>query len=135
MDNLNKLQRSIAMSRVKSSNTSLEIIFRKEIWKRGFRGYRTNSKIIGKPDLFFPKKKVAIFIDGCYWHGCEKCAKFPKTNEGYWLDKFHNNKIRDILVNGKLKEQRIKILRFWEHDLRIKPDKIFDKTTKLLVEP
>lgn len=117
MDVHSKKQRSFNMSRIKSSNTKTEISFRKYLWSQGIRGYRLHSRITGKPDLYFPKKKLAVFIDGCFWHKCKKCFVKPKTNVKFWTEKINSNIKRDLKVNKKLKSENIKILRLWEHEV------------------
>ncbi len=118
MDNMTKGQRSHCMSQIKSKNTKPEIAFRKAIWKNCIRGYRLTSKIIGKPDVFFPKARIAVFIDGCFWHKCPKCFKKPKSGNDYWNKKIKGNVKRDAEINQKLCNNNIKVLRFWEHDIR-----------------
>ena len=104
MDNRTKQQRSDCMSKIKSKNTTIELLVRKELFRRGLR-YRVNyKKLPGKPDIVFVSKSVAIFINGCFWHGHEVCpdGHIPKTNSKFWKDKFKRNKSRDKLNFGKL---------------------------------
>jgi len=68
-DKFDRKTRSAIMSRIRSKNTSLEVNFRKLLWKHGLKGYRTHYKLHGKPDIVFVSKKVAIFLDGDFWHG------------------------------------------------------------------
>ncbi|OGF67145.1 very short patch repair endonuclease [Candidatus Giovannonibacteria bacterium RIFCSPLOWO2_12_FULL_43_11c] len=108
------------MSANRASDTGPEVFFRKQLWRMGIRGYRKNwKKVPGRPDIAFPSKKVAIFINGCYWHGCSICNfPPPKTNADFWKEKFKNNKKRD---RGKLKELNDigwRALVVWEHDLK-----------------
>ena len=118
MDKMTKDQRSHCMSQIKSKNTKPEIVFRKAIWEAKIRGYRLSSKVIGKPDLFFPKIGIAVFIDGCFWHKCPKCFKKPKSEQDYWNKKIKRNVKRDAEINQKLCNNNIRVLRFWEHDIR-----------------
>ncbi len=124
-DVLTRRQRSYCMSRIRSKNTRPEIILRKAISKTGIRGYRLNCGLSGKPDIVFPKRKIVIFIDGCFWHKCPKCFKSPKTNKKFWLEKIEGNKRRDIKVNRHYKKMGWRIIRIWEHDLK-KKDFRFD---------
>lgn len=117
MDTLTKKQRSHCMSQIKSRDTKIELIFRRYIWCRGLRNYRIKNKITGRPDIYFPKKRIAIFIDGCFWHQCPKCFIKPKSNNKYWDDKIKNNVQRDKKINSELKKQKISVLRFWEHEI------------------
>ena len=88
---------SKVMSANKSKDTKPEIKLRKILWKEGIRGYRLNwKKAPGRPDIAFPGRKIAIFINGCYWHRCPKCElPLPKSNVQFWKDKFDNNIARD----------------------------------------
>ncbi len=125
MDTHSKLQRSYNMSRIKSSNTKLEKEFRKYIWSRNLRGYRIKTKILGKPDLYFPKQRIAVFIDGCFWHKCPDHFISPKSRNKYWDKKIENNAKRDKNVTFELNNQEIKTLRFWEHELEDNIEKCY----------
>jgi DNA mismatch endonuclease (patch repair protein) len=107
------------MSRIKSKNTAPEKHFRKFIWKMGIRGYRTNNKTIyGKPDLYFGKMRIAVFIDGCFWHMCPQCYKPPVSNKVFWREKHDKNTKRDQDVNRYLNNNGIQVVRFWEHEIK-----------------
>jgi len=127
------MTRSENMKRIKSKDTSIEIILRKALWKKGFR-YRKNCKdVIGKPDLCFKGKKLAVFCDSEFWHGkyLMEGKYIPKTNRKFWIEKLEKNIERDKTVNMKLKENGWTVLRFWESDIRKNTDKcveIFEKT-------
>lgn len=106
------------MSRIRSKGTTLEIKFRKSLWKLGLR-YRKNSpEYFGKPDLIFISKKTAIFLDSCFWHGCKQHCRLPGSNREYWFSKIQRNTQRDKKVNSKLRKQGWHVLRIWEHDLK-----------------
>lgn len=113
-------QRSYNMSMIKGRNTKPEIFLRKMIFASGQRGYRIHYKLTGKPDIVFPKRKIAIFIDGCFWHKCPKCFIWPETNRKFWKFKMNSNVRRDKVVNRKLKKEGWKVLRIREHELRNK---------------
>lgn len=110
-------QRSHCMSKVKNKNTTLELKFRKILWSRGLR-YRLDRKLLGKPDLVFVSAKVAVFIDGCFWHACPLHGQEPKTNTGFWSEKLVKNKVRDQMVNSGLTDLGWMVIRFWEHELK-----------------
>lgn len=131
-DKLTKEQRSYCMSRIRAQNTSPEIKFRKFIWEKGVRGYRVKNKIHGKPDLYFPKKKLAVFLDGCFWHKCPKCFVKPKSRNEYWDKKIENNIMRDKQINAKLKKEGIRVIRIWEHDIKKDLNKCYGKLNKKL---
>ena len=121
------------MSKVKGKNTKIENIFRKYIWRQGIKGYRVNnSKVIGKPDLFFGSRKLAVFIDGCFWHKCPECFSPPVSNFGFWDEKLTRNVNRDKEVNKLLKEKDIKVVRFWEHEVEKNLNKCYKRLVKEL---
>lgn len=111
-------QRRYNMSQVKGKDTNPELMLRKELFGRGLRGYRLKTKLPGKPDIVFSRKKVVIFVDGCFWHKCPKCFKLPKSNVKFWRKKINGNVKRDNEVNARLNEQGYKVLRFWTHELK-----------------
>lgn len=118
------------MSRVKSKDSKIETLFRKELWKADFR-YRKNSvKYFGKPDIVLPKYKTAIFVDSCFWHGCEKHCRIPTARKKYWTAKIERNIARDKEVSKYYKQQGWKIFRIWEHDLS-KAKKILADISKI----
>lgn len=133
MDVLTPTQRSFNMSRILSKNTSPEIILRKLLTAEGIKGYRLHYKILGKPDIVFPKKKIAIFIDGCFWHKCKKDFIAPKTNKKFWFPKIENNIARDKQVNRALKKTGWTILRIWEHELKEISQKFLTKINQTLL--
>ena len=101
VDKLTPEERSWLMSRIRSKETSPEMLLRKALWTAGLR-YRLKNKLPGKPDLVFPSAKVAIFIDGCFWHGCPLHGKIPKSNQSFWVNKFTKNIARDLAVSLSL---------------------------------
>jgi DNA mismatch endonuclease, patch repair protein len=124
-DVFSKKKRSMIMQAVKSKDSKIEVAFRKALWNKGFRYSKNSSKYFGKPDLVLKKYKTVIFIDSCFWHGCKKHCRFPKTNKKYWLNKIERNKKRDEEVNKYYKKIGWEIYRVWEHDLK-KEDFKFD---------
>jgi DNA mismatch endonuclease (patch repair protein) len=74
-------------------------------------------EIYGKPDFYFRTARLAVFVDGCFWHGCKKCGHVPKTNQAFWAAKIERNQRRHRQVGKALAGQKIKVLRFWEHEL------------------
>lgn len=132
MDVHTKQQRSYNMSRIKGSGTKPEIRFRKYIWKQGIRGYRVKSVVRGKPDLYFPKNKVAVFIDGCFWHKCPQCFREPQSNKDFWSEKINKNMQRDLQVNKLLHKQNIREIRFWEHEVKQHIVECYDRLREYL---
>lgn len=120
-DRLTPEQRHKNMVAIKSKDTGIEVMLRKELWRRGLRGYRKNyNKLPGKPDIVFTKQKVAIFCDSEFWHGYdwENRKDWIKTNREYWYPKIERNMQRDRETNKSLQEQGWVVLRFWGRDIR-----------------
>ena len=104
------------MSRVKSKDSLAELSLRTALHELGLR-YRLHRRIEGiTVDLVFPGPKVAVLVDGCFWHGCPKHATYPKTNKEYWLPKLEANRQRDKRQSVKLRSAGWKVFRVWEHD-------------------
>lgn len=116
-DVLTPQQRSRCMSNVKSTRTKPEIALRKALWSTGLR-YRVSNKLPGKPDLVFSRAKLAIFVDGCFWHQCPIHRTTPKTNASFWNKKLTDNVERDARVTLALQKEGWTVLRFWEHEVR-----------------
>lgn len=118
VDNLSKEKRSRVMTSIRGKNTKPEIAIRKLLWRKGIRYRIHNKSIFGTPDISIKKDKVAIFIDGCFWHACKKCYKEPTTNPKFWREKINGNKKRRVKVISVLKKDGWKILQIWEHDVK-----------------
>ena len=126
-DNLSKEQRSHCMSRIRSRNTKAELILR-SLFKG--RHLRFHPNIFGNPDFGSKKGKIAVFLDGCFWHKCPKHFVMPKSNKKYWIKKIKANVLRDRNTNLMLKKQGYKIIRIWEHKIK-NPDGINEILTML----
>ncbi len=100
-----------------TGNKTTEQRFAKILRMHGIVGWRRHLSLPGKPDFAFPKLKVAIFVDGCFWHFCSRCTKIPKQNTKYWIEKRRRNKSRDRKVSQRLRMKGWRVLRFWEHTL------------------
>lgn len=103
------------MSAIRSKNTKPEITLRKALWAKGLR-YRIHYGP-EKIDIAFPSLKVAIFVDGCFWHSCPIHSHIPKSNVSYWKPKLERNVERDKKKNARLRNSGWTVTRFWEHDL------------------
>lgn len=103
------------MSRIKAKNTKPELLLRKYLFSQGFR-YRIHATLPGKPDLVFSKKKLCVFVNGCFWHMHEGCKNFvkPKTNTAFWIHKIQLNVSRDIRNYSLLEKDRWKVIVVWE---------------------
>ncbi len=119
-DIVSKEKRSQMMAGIKSKNTKPEIVIRKLLYSYGYR-YRLHPKnIIGKPDIVFRKKKLAVFVNGCFWHGHKDCSifKMPKTNTEFWKKKIEGNFRRDEMQSKQLIEAGWSVERVWECEIR-----------------
>ncbi|MBI2990329.1 MAG: very short patch repair endonuclease [Candidatus Magasanikbacteria bacterium] len=119
MDTVSKQKRSEIMSRIKSQDSKIETLFRKELWKLGFRYRKNSGKYFGKPDIVLKGHEAVIFIDSCFWHGCKKHCRIPTVRKSYWTQKIARNAKRDNEVTRHYKKQGWKIFRIWEHELTI----------------
>jgi DNA (cytosine-5)-methyltransferase 1 len=127
-------QRSRIMREVPSKNSSAEMQFRRVLWEAGVRGFRLHSsKLPGRPDVVFPRQKVAVFVDGCFWHGCPKCYRAPKSHQEYWNMKVERNRKRDTTVNELCKKAGWRVLRIWEHEVTKNPKRPMAKLMRLLL--
>lgn len=126
---------SKVMSANKDSNTKPEITIRKALWKNGIRGYRLHwKKVPGRPDIAFPSRKIAIFINGCYWHRCPNCnPSTPKTNVEFWKNKFKKNKERDNRKIKELEKLNWNVLVIWECEIKKDTSICVEKIKKLYI--
>jgi DNA mismatch endonuclease (patch repair protein) len=115
MDRVSKATRSRIMASVRSKgNRSTERLMAKVLRKEGLRGYRTQWMVPGKPDFAWPDRKIALFVDGCFWHGCPRCNRPSKSHVGFWRKKVSDNRRRDLRVSRRLRRQGWNVLRVWE---------------------
>lgn len=118
-DVFTKAKRSEVMSKIRGKgNKDTEVALAKLFRANGITGWRRHYLITGRPDFAFPKQKLAVFVDGCFWHGCPKHGTQPKGNREFWNIKLTTNKARDRKVNRQLRAKGWRVLRIWEHDLR-----------------
>ncbi len=102
------------MSRIRSRDTAPELRLRRALTAAGLRGYRLHHGLY-KPDVSWPGRKVAVFVDGCFWHGCPKHGHLPKTRTGYWRAKIERNRARDRTATLALRRMGWQVIRYWEH--------------------
>jgi DNA mismatch endonuclease, patch repair protein len=112
-------------------NKTTEVALAQLLRGHGLGGWRRHQRLPGTPDFVFRKGKVAVFIDGCFWHGCPWCYKAPSRNSAFWRTKVLGNKARDRRVNTQLRELGWHVLRLWEHELK-KPEKAVAKLRRAL---
>lgn len=116
------------MAAQRSRNTGCEIALRKLLHSQGLRFYvhrRPMRNLRREADLVFPTRRVAVFVDGCFWHGCPEHATWPRTNAAWWREKIERNRDRDCETTRLLTENGWQVVRVWEHDdLSIQADVI-----------
>lgn len=112
------------MSRIRGSgNASTELRLVAVFRALHITGWRRKLPLPGKPDFVFPKLKLAVFVDGCFWHGCPLHATQPKQNAEFWRTKIARNQARDLLVTRALRARGWRVFRLWEHELTRKYEK------------
>lgn len=110
---------SLRMARVRQKGTDAELSLRRELHARGLR-YRLQVPLLTKPrrvaDIVFPRTRVAVFVDGCFWHGCPEHASWPKSNAQFWRDKIEANRARDADTDRRLSASGWRVIRVWAHE-------------------
>lgn len=131
-----KEQISHNMRNVKNKDSQIELLLRRELWNRGIRYRKNVTRIIGKPDIAFIGKKVAVFVDSEFWHGYdwENKQKEIKSNREFWIPKIERNIQRDIEVNDMLETDGWTVLRFWGNDIKKDVQSVADTIEKTLKE-
>lgn len=122
------------MQRQARTGTAPERALRSALWRRGLR-FRVNFAVVGRRrrvDIAFTRRKVAVFVDGCFWHQCPSHGTEPKNNAAWWKEKLRTNVERDRDTDRKLSEAGWIVIRVWEHD---SPDKAADRILNLLTRP
>lgn len=106
------------MSRIRSrGNETTELRLARLLREWHVTGWRRGIALIGRPDFVFRQKRVAIFVDGCFWHSCPRCGVVPASNRWYWIKKLARNRERDQTVNRELEKHGWQVVRLWEHAL------------------
>jgi DNA mismatch endonuclease (patch repair protein) len=132
MDVFTKKKRSEIMSKIRSKNTKIENVIFRELHRQGIYFQKHYRKVAGRPDVAMPRKKIAIFIDGDFWHGYRFLKIKKRLPRKYWRRKIESNIERDKKNRSILKEQGWKILRIWEHDIVKNKEKILKKIINFL---
>jgi len=125
--------RSENMSRIRGKDTGPERTLRRALWAAGLR-YRLNTDLPGRPDIAFPSKRLAVFVDGCFWHGCPEHYSSPSENAVFWAKKLRDNALRDTKVDGQLRSSGWAVCHVWQHELR-DIDKVIRSVKDSLREP
>src|SRR3989344_6429036 len=119
MDTVPKQKRRERMSGGRNKDSAMERIFRGELHRRGFHYRKNVSGLLGRPDIVFKSRRVVIFLDSCFWHGCRWHCRIPCTNRAYWTAKIEGNKKRDKEVTTFYKKENgWRIVRVWEHEAK-----------------
>ncbi len=117
-DVFSKTKRSQVMAAIRSNgNKATELKLASILRAHGITGWRRHQPLPGKPDFVFRRERLAIFVDGCFWHGCPKHGRKPESNQNYWNKKLARNRSRDLKVCRELRKNHWGVLRFWEHTL------------------
>ena len=131
-DVFTKTKRSEVMSRIRGrGNKDTELALIKLFRQHHITGWRRNQPIFGKPDFIFPAAKLAVFVDGCFWHGCPTHCRMPSSKQAYWHPKIARNKVRDKVVTTTLRKRGWRVLRIWEHELK-KPSRCLARVVRAL---
>jgi DNA mismatch endonuclease (patch repair protein) len=131
MDVMTSEQRSGCMANIKGKNTGPEMRLRKTLWKAGYR-YTLHARLPGRPDILFVSARVAVFVDGCFWHRCPQHMTQPKTNVQFWSLRLDGNVRRDQRANLELRRLGYKVLRFWEHEVENGPQSVLRRVERTL---
>ncbi|MBI2761534.1 MAG: very short patch repair endonuclease [Chloroflexi bacterium] len=124
-------QRHRCMQRVRSRDTKPELCLRRALWHAGMR-YRLRRNLPGKPDLIFISARIAVFVDGCFWHRCPEHATHPKTNSRFWQDKLDGNVRRDRWVDATLSDEGWAVVRVWQHEIKRDLQGVVDRICAIL---
>lgn len=117
-DTVSSRKRSAIMAAVKSAgNKSTELRMIQIFRANRILGWRRNQAVLGRPDFVFWSKRVAVFVDGCFWHGCAAHSRIPAANRTYWRAKILRNRVRDQQVTASLRGKGWRVVRVWEHSL------------------
>ena len=131
-DVFTKVKRSDIMSRIRSKNTGIEKAIFSRLKKKGIYFQQHYSRIWGKPDIAIPSKKIAVFINGDFWHGYRFRKWAKRIPKKYWRKKIESNIARDARNYRKLRKNGWKILRIWGHQVKEKPEKTLSKVISFL---
>ena len=122
------------MKAVKNKDSQIELLLRKELWARGLRYRKNVNRIVGKPDIAFLEKKIAVFCDSEFWHGhnWEERKKDFKSHQEFWIPKIERNMARDVEVNEILQSEGWTVLRFWGKDIKKQLKECADKVEEVV---
>ena len=131
-DVFTKAKRSEVMSRIRGrGNKDTEVVLARLFRAERISGWRRHTALVGRPDFAFRQQRVAVFVDGCFWHGCPKHSNMPANNRAFWMKKLTGNQARDRLVTRTLRKTGWRVVRVWEHELK-KPVRVLARLRKAL---
>lgn len=113
------LEASRRMKATRGTDNRMDLQIRSLLHRRGYRFFKQRRILKGSTrtaDIVFPKARVAVFVDGCFWHGCREHGTWPKANADFWRDKIETNRLRDADTTKRLEEEGWEVLRIWEHE-------------------
>lgn len=123
------------MAKVRQKGTDAEVALRRELYRKGLR-YRVSFEVLKRPrrvaDIAFPGLRIAVFVDGCFWHGCPEHASWPKQNAEFWRQKIEANRLRDADTNSRLLSIGWTVLRFWGHESPIEATETVVQTVAMV---
>ena len=119
-DIVTRKERSALMAKVRSKgNRSTEGKVEAALKTAGVKGWKKHPKyVLGRPDFYLSKAKLAVFVDGCFWHACPKCGRLPSSNAEYWTSKIDSNRRRDNRIRRQLRAEGFHVMRIWEHEVK-----------------
>lgn len=135
-DRVDQETRSEMMSSIRGTgNASTEWAMRARLISAGISGFTLHADLPGSPDFAFPEERVAVFTDGCYWHGCPEHFQEPENNADFWARKIQENRDRDRRVTEELEEAGWQVIRIWEHELAESPSAAVARVSKAVGTP
>lgn len=134
VDNLSAVQRQKAMRSVRNKNSQLELRVRSALHRRGLRFRLHGPNLPGRPDIVFASARVAIFLDSCFWHGCARHFRAPKSNQEFWNRKIRANVERDARVLEAYRDSQWLVCRLWEHEVDSDFDACIDRIERTVRE-
>src|SRR5262245_16035140 len=133
-DVLTKKKRSQVMARIRArGNKVTELVLVRLLRFHKLTGWRRHACLPGKPDFTFYQQRLTVFVDGCFWHGCEKHCRMPTSNQSYWQPKIARNKTRDKAITTTLRKRGWRVLRIWEHELAARPEQCVNRIKRYLL--
>lgn len=133
-DDLAPEVRTRTMKAIRSRDSQLERTIASALWRRGIRFRRNVRTLFGTPDLANRRRRLVVFLDSCFWHGCPEHYHVPRTNAEYWAAKVRRNRARDIEVTQWYQTRGWRIVRIWEHEVRLDPAAVVERLASIFGE-